>query len=78
MCRRPARLPSAGDAYVGTIESWLIWWLTGGPDGGAHVTDVTNASRTMLMNLLTLDWDARDSENPGHPPSNAAPHRSFG
>ena len=47
----------AGDAYVGTIESWLIWWLTGGPDSGAHVTDVTNASRTMLMNLQSLDWD---------------------
>ena len=47
----------AGDAYVGTIECWLIWWLTGGPDTGAHVTDVTNASRTMLMNLQTLDWD---------------------
>jgi glycerol kinase len=47
----------AGNAHVGTIESWLIWWLTGGPDGGAHVTDVTNASRTLLMNLNTLDWD---------------------
>jgi len=46
-----------GNAYAGTIESWLIWWLTGGPDGGAHVTDVTNASRTLLMNLATLDWD---------------------
>ena len=46
-----------GDAYFGTVESWLIWWLTGGPDGGAHVTDVTNASRTMLMNLHSLDWD---------------------
>jgi glycerol kinase len=48
----------SGDAYFGTIESWLIWWLTGGPDGGAHVTDVTNASRTLLMNLHTLDWDS--------------------
>ena len=47
----------AGNAYAGTIESWLIWWLTGGPDGGAHVTDVSNASRTMLMDLRTLDWD---------------------
>ena len=47
----------AGNAFVGTIESWLIWWLTGGPDGGAHVTDVSNASRTMLMDLRTLDWD---------------------
>ena len=44
-------------ALFGTIESWIIWWLTGGPDGGAHVTDVSNASRTMLMNLETLQWD---------------------
>jgi glycerol kinase len=42
-----------GDAIFGTIDSWLIWNLT-----GKHVTDVTNASRTMLMNLATLDWDA--------------------
>jgi glycerol kinase len=47
----------AGDALFGTIDSWLIWNLTGGPDGGAHVTDVTNASRTMLMDLKTLAWD---------------------
>jgi glycerol kinase len=47
----------AGDAVFGNIDTWVIWWLTGGPDGGAHVTDVTNASRTMLMNLETLDWD---------------------
>jgi glycerol kinase len=46
-----------GDALLGTVDSWLIWNLTGGPAGGAHVTDVTNASRTMLMNLRTLDWD---------------------
>ncbi len=46
-----------GEAIFGNIDTWLIWWLTGGPDGGAHVTDVTNASRTMLMNLETLDWD---------------------
>jgi glycerol kinase len=46
-----------GDAIFGNIDSWEIWWLTGGPDGGAHVTDVTNASRTMLMNLQTQDWD---------------------
>jgi glycerol kinase len=48
-----------GDAIFGTIDSWLIWNLTGGASGGAHVTDVTNASRTMLMNLETLDWDER-------------------
>lgn len=46
-----------GEAIFGNIDTWLIWWLTGGPKGGAHVTDVTNASRTMLMNLQTLDWD---------------------
>ncbi|MFE6859519.1 glycerol kinase GlpK [Nocardia sp. NPDC057668] len=46
-----------GDALFGTPDSWLIWNLTGGARGGEHVTDVTNASRTMLMNLETLDWD---------------------
>jgi len=46
-----------GTALAGTIESWVIWWLTGGPQGGSHVTDVTNASRTLLMNLHTLAWD---------------------
>jgi glycerol kinase len=46
-----------GDALAGTIDSWLVWRLTGGPRGGAHVTDPTNASRTMLMNLATLAWE---------------------
>jgi glycerol kinase len=46
-----------GKAIFGNVDTWLIWWLTGGPDGGAHITDVTNAGRTMLMNLETLDWD---------------------
>lgn len=46
-----------GDALFGNMDTWEIWWLTGGPNGGAHVTDVTNASRTMLMDLQTLDWD---------------------
>ncbi|HYO08243.1 MAG TPA: glycerol kinase GlpK [Tepidisphaeraceae bacterium] len=46
-----------GDALFGTVDSWLIWNLTGGASGGQHVTDVTNASRTLLMNLATLDWD---------------------
>jgi len=46
----------SGKAIFGNIDSWLIWWLTGGPDGGAHVTDYTNASRTMMMDLRTLDW----------------------
>ena len=44
-------------AIFGNMDTWLIWWLTGGPEGGVHITDVTNASRTMLMNLETLDWD---------------------
>ena len=39
------------------MDTWVIWNLTGGPKGGVHVTDVSNASRTMLMNLNTLDWD---------------------
>jgi glycerol kinase len=47
----------AGDLLFGTIDTWLIWNLSGGPAGGVHVTDVTNASRTMLMDLRTLDWD---------------------
>src|SRR5438132_2536938 len=47
-----------GDLLFGNIDTWVIWWLTGGPEGGAHVTDYSNASRTMLMDLKTLDWDA--------------------
>ena len=46
-----------GEAIFGNIDTWLIWNLTGGIDGGVHITDVTNASRTMLFNLETLDWD---------------------
>ena len=46
-----------GEVLFGTMETWLIWNLTGGPDGGVHVTDVTNASRTMLMGIDTLQWD---------------------
>jgi glycerol kinase len=46
-----------GEAVFGNIDTWLIWNLTGGPRGGIHVTDVTNASRTLLMNLKTLRWD---------------------
>jgi glycerol kinase len=46
-----------GEVVFGNIDTWVIWLLTGGPDGGVHVTDVTNASRTMMMNLETLDWD---------------------
>ncbi|HET6298701.1 MAG TPA: glycerol kinase GlpK [Kribbella sp.] len=47
----------AGDAVFGNTDTWLLWHLTGGTEGGVHITDVTNASRTMLMNLETLDWD---------------------
>ena len=46
-----------GRARAGTIDSWLLWNLSGGVNGGVHATDVTNASRTLLMNLETLDWD---------------------
>lgn len=56
-----------GDALFGTIDTWLIWNLTGGVNGGLHVTDVSNASRTMLMNLKTLDWDKPTLETLGIP-----------
>jgi len=46
-----------GELLFGNIDTWVIWNLTGGTKGGAHITDVSNASRTMLMNLQTLDWD---------------------
>jgi glycerol kinase len=48
---------AAGDALFGTIDSWLLWNLTGGSAGGVHLTDVTNASRTQLIDLTALDWD---------------------
>ncbi|WP_243225366.1 glycerol kinase GlpK [Microbacterium sp. CIAB417] len=47
----------AGDLLFGTPDTWVLWNLTGGADGGVHATDVTNASRTLLMDLRTLDWD---------------------
>ncbi|MBF9231993.1 glycerol kinase GlpK [Microvirga alba] len=47
----------AGDVLFGNIDTWLVWNLTGGPAGGRHITDVTNASRTQLMNLHSLTWD---------------------
>ena len=46
-----------GEAIFGNIDTWVIWNLTGGTEGGVHITDVTNASRTMLFNLESLDWD---------------------
>ena len=48
----------SGEILLGTVDSWLLWNLTGGPTGGLHLTDVTNASRTLLMDLESLDWDA--------------------
>ena len=50
-------LAAAGHALFGNIDAWLVWNLTGGKAGGLHLTDVTNASRTQLFNLTTLDWD---------------------
>ena len=47
----------SGELLFGNIDTWLLWNLTGGSDGGLHLTDVTNASRTQLMDLETLDWD---------------------
>ena len=46
-----------GEILFGNIDTWVIWNMTGGPQGGVHITDVTNASRTFMMNLETLDWD---------------------
>ena len=57
----------AGELLFGNIDSWLIWNLTGGPNGGVHVTDVTNASRTMLMDLKTLDWSDANLDAIGVP-----------
>ena len=69
--RRPGLRERAerGDVLFGTMETWLIWNLTGGPDGGLHVTDVTNASRTLLMDLATLTWDRDLLEFFGVPPA---------
>jgi glycerol kinase len=57
----------AGELAFGTIDTWLLWNLTGGIDGGVHATDVTNASRTMLMDLETLDWHEPSLELMGIP-----------
>ena len=57
----------AGDLLMGTMDTWVIWNLTGGVDGGVHVTDVTNASRTMLMDLTTLAWDPEIAADMGIP-----------
>lgn len=57
----------AGDLLFGNTDTWLVWNLTGGTDGGIHVTDVTNASRTMLMNIKTLQWDESIAADMGIP-----------
>jgi glycerol kinase len=59
----------AGDLVFGNIDTWCIWNLTGGVNGGVHVTDVSNASRTLLMNLETLDWEDANLEAIGVPRS---------
>ncbi|HEY2298981.1 MAG TPA: glycerol kinase GlpK [Jatrophihabitans sp.] len=56
-----------GELAFGTIDSWLVWNLSGGPDGGVHVTDATNASRTLLMDLDTLDWIPEIADEMGVP-----------
>lgn len=58
-----------GDLLFGTTDSWVLWNMTGGPNGGVHVTDVTNASRTLLMNIETLQWDESMAEVMGIPMS---------
>jgi glycerol kinase len=57
----------SGDIVFGTMDTGVVWNLTGGPDGGVHVTDPTNASRTMLMDLATLDWDDEILDTMGVP-----------
>ena len=59
----------AGDLVMGTMDTWVLWNLTGGVKGGVHITDVTNASRTMLMNLKTLDWEPSIAADMGIPMS---------
>ena len=59
----------AGDLLMGTMDSWLVWNMTGGINGGIHVTDVTNASRTMMMDLKTLSWDESIAQDMGIPMS---------
>lgn len=63
------RRAEAGALAFGTMDTWVIWNLTGGVDGGVHVTDVTNASRTMLMDLRTLAWDEQIAAEMGIPTS---------
>lgn len=55
--RDARKLAEAGELLCGTVDTYLLWLLTGGADGGVHLTDVSNASRTQLLNLATLNWD---------------------
>jgi glycerol kinase len=57
----------AGELLFGNMDTWLLWNMTGGPDGGLHVTDPTNASRTLLMDLSTLSWDSSIASDMGVP-----------
>ena len=59
----------AGELIMGTMDTWIVWHLTGGINGGVHVTDVTNASRTLLMDLRTLQWDPEICADMGIPMS---------
>ncbi|GHF22602.1 glycerol kinase [Amycolatopsis deserti] len=59
----------AGDLVFGNMDTWTVWNMTGGPDGGVHITDPTNASRTLLMDLETLSWDAEIAGDMGIPMS---------
>ncbi|HET6502336.1 MAG TPA: glycerol kinase GlpK [Amycolatopsis sp.] len=57
----------AGDLLFGNMDTWVLWQMTGGPDGGIHLTDPTNASRTLLMDLDTLAWDTEIASDLGIP-----------
>jgi glycerol kinase len=65
--RDARRRAEAEEILCGTVDSYLLWRLTGGPDGGVHLTDVSNASRTQLMNLKTLQWDSEIADAFGVP-----------
>jgi glycerol kinase len=73
--REARELAASGHLLLGTIDTWVIWNLTGGPRGGAHVTDPTNASRTLLCNLARLEWDPVLLDRFGVPASTLAPIR---
>jgi glycerol kinase len=66
-CKDVADAIRENKCLFGTVDTWIIWNLTGGVNGGKHVTDVSNASRTMLMNLATLDWDPDTCKKLGIP-----------